>query len=172
MSRPSLLILSFSFLLAACSPTLNWREVPLAGGELKALLPCKPDKASRKQSLAAQEIDISMLGCEAGGALYAVSVAELGAPDKALAVQVQWQANLLGNMGATSSANSSFAIKGATPQLDPVRLTAVGVRPDGGPVQAQGVWFARGPHLYHAVIYAERISAEMSEPFFGGLELQ
>jgi len=172
MSRLFLPILSLSLLLAACSPSLNWREVPLAGGELKALLPCKPDKASRKQSLAAQELDITMLGCEAGGALYAVSMAELGAPDRALAVQVQWQANLLGNMQATSSANSSFAIKGAAPQLDPVRLTAAGVGPDGRRVQAQGVWFARGAHLYHAVIYAERISAEMSEPFFGGLELQ
>lgn len=172
MSRPSLLILSLSLLLAACSPTLNWREVPLAGGELKALLPCKPDKASRKQSLAAQEIDIGMLGCEAGGALYAVSVAELGAPDQALAVQVQWQANVLGNMQATSSASSRFVVKGATLQLDPLRLAAVGVRPDGRPVQAQAVWFARGPHLYHAAIYAERISPEMSEPFFAGLELQ
>lgn len=172
MSRLFLPILSLSLLLAACSPSLNWREVPVAGGELKALLPCKPDKASRKQSLAAQELDITMLGCEAGGALYAVSMAELGAPDRALAVQVQWQANLLGNMQATSSASSSFAIKGAAPQLDPVRLTAAGAGPDGRPVQAQGVWFARGAHLYHAVIYAERISAEMSEPFFGGLELQ
>ena len=171
MYRRLILILGVA-VLAACSPTLNWREVPLAGGELKALLPCKPDKASRKQSLATHEVELAMVGCEAGGALYAVSVVDLPSPDRALAVQVQWQANLLENMHADSSSNSAYVIKGGSPQFEPVRLTAAGRQPDGRAVQAQGVWFARGARLYHAVIYAERISADMSEPFFGGLEFR
>ena len=169
--RP-IFIPGLALLLAACSPALNWREVPLAGGELKALLPCKPDRVSRKQSLATHDIELAMAGCEAGGALYAVSVAELPAPDRARAVQVQWQANLLENMRASGASNTAYAIKGASPTFEPVRLTAAGTGPDGRAVQAQGVWFARGTHLYHAVIYAERISAGMSEPFFGGLEFQ
>lgn len=85
---------------------------------------------------------------------------------------MQWQANLLENMHADSSSNSAYVIKGGSPQFEPVRLTAAGRQPDGRAVQAQGVWFARGARLYHAVIYAERISAEMSEPFFGGLEFR
>ncbi len=167
-----ILIPALALLLAACSPALNWREVPLANGELKALLPCKPDRASRKQNLATHDLDIAMAGCEAGGALYAVSVAELPAPDRALAVQVQWQANLLENMRASGASNAAYAIKGASSTFEPVRLIAAGTGPDGRVVQAQGVWFARGTRLYHAVIYAERIGADMSEPFFGGLELQ
>jgi hypothetical protein len=165
-------LLSLAVLLAACSPALNWREVRPGGAELKALLPCKPDQGHRRQRLAGQDIDISMVGCEAGGALFAISVAELGDPDRALAVQVQWQAHLLGNMQAVVSTNSAYAIKGAGAQLAPVRLSARGLRPDGRPVVVQGVWFARGTRLYHAVIYADTIVDAQSEPFFGGLELQ
>jgi len=163
--------LSLALLLGACSPALNWREARLPGGELKALLPCKPDQGQRQQSLAGQELAIAMQGCEAGGALFAVSVAQLDQAGRTLAVQAQWQAQLLGNMRAGTSSTGPFAIKGSTPPLDPVRLTARGLGPDGRPVEAQGVWFARGARLYHAVIYAERITTEMSEPFFGGLEL-
>lgn len=170
MSRSLLLLLNLSLWLAACSPSFNWREVRLGGSELKALLPCKPDQGSRRQNLAGQEIEIAMLGCEAGGALFAVSVAELGPAAHATAVQVQWQASLLGNMQAASSKNSAWSLKGAGAQLEPLRLDARGVRPDGKAVMVQGVWFVRGSRLYHAVIYAERISDEMREPFFGGLE--
>lgn len=165
------LLLSISLLLAACSPTLNWREVRPGGGELKALLPCKPDQAQRRQSLAGQEVDVHMLGCEAGGALYAVSVAELGDRLNALDVQTQWQASLLGNMQASTSVRSHWTLKGADVSVAPVRLSAQGLRPDGRPVTAQAVWFSRGKRTYHAAIYAERINTTMSEPFFSGLEL-
>lgn len=171
MSVRITLILSLALALGACSPALNWREARLSGGELKALLPCKPDQGRRQQSLAGEELWIAMQGCEAAGALFAVSVAELSQENRALAVQLQWQAQLLGNMRASASTTSPFAVKGSTAQLAPLRLTARGLGPEGRPVEAQGVWFARGARLYHAVIYAERITTEMSEPFFGGLEL-
>jgi len=164
------LLLGLALVLAACSPSLNWREVRPGGG-LKALLPCKPDQGSRQQNLAGREIEVQMLGCEAAGALYAVSVAELGDARHALAVQVQWQANLLGNMQATASTSSAWSLKGVNALLEPVRLKARGLRPDGQPVAVEAVWFAHGTRLYHAVIYAERIATEMSEPFFSGLEL-
>lgn len=164
------LLLGLALVLAACSPSLNWREVRPGGG-LKALLPCKPDQGSRRQNLAGREIEVQMLGCEAAGALYAVSAVELGDARHALGVQVQWQANLLGNMQATASTSSAWSLKGANAVLEPVRLKARGLRPDGQPVTVDAVWFAHGARLYHAVIYAERIATEMSEPFFSGLEL-
>lgn len=171
MTRRLFPLLSLILLLAACSPALNWREVRPAGAELKAVLPCKPDQGSRRQQLAGQDIEITMLGCEADGALFAIAVAELGEPQPAAAVQRQWQAQLLANMRATESATSAFMLKGADAALAPVQLNARGLRPDGRPVAAQGVWFARGTRLYHAAVYADTLRREQSEPFFGGLEL-
>lgn len=39
-------------LLAACSPALNWREVRATPSALKAMMPCKPDKAVRQVAVA------------------------------------------------------------------------------------------------------------------------
>jgi hypothetical protein len=172
MLRIAPFLLLATLLLAGCNPTLNWREARLGAGELKALLPCKPDQGSRRLDLAGQEVEIRMLGCEAGGALFVLAQADLRAPEQVMAAQVQWQAAMLGNMQAGNSSTAPYAQPGADSRPPPVRLNAQGWRPDGSAVTAQGVWFARGSQLYHAVIYADKIVPEMSEPFFAGLELQ
>lgn len=171
MARHRLALLLFALALTACSPSLNWREVRPAGGELKALLPCKPDQATRRQSLAGYDVDLSMLGCEAGGGLYAISVIELTTPLQAHPVQAQWQTNLLATLQAQGASRQPFAIRGANAQPEAVRLQALGRGSEGHPLTVQAVWFTRGNRLYHAALYAERITSEMSEPFFSGMEL-
>lgn len=165
------LLIPLLLALSACSPSLNWREVRASQGELKFMLPCKPDQGSRKQTLGGLELDVHMTGCEAGGALFAVSSVTLEDPSRALAIQLQWQAAMLENMRAGTSVSSPFLIRGATPLLAPLQVKAQGSDREGRAISAEGVWFAHGARLYHAVIYAERIRSEMSEPFFGGLEL-
>ncbi len=165
------LLVPLLILLQACSPSLNWREVRLGGGELKAVLPCKPDQAQRRQSLAGYEIELAMLGCEAGGALYAISVAELGTPAQAQQVQAQWQTNLLATLQAQGASRQVYAIRGANAQPEALQLQASGRTADGRALTVQAVWFMRGTRLYHAAVYAERLTAEMSEPFFSGMEL-
>lgn len=171
MARHRLALLWLTLALVACSPSLNWREVRLGGGELKAMLPCKPDQASRRQSLAGYELDLAMVGCEAGGGLYAISVVELGNPLQASPVQAQWQTNLLATLQAQGSSRQRYAIRGASAQPEAVQLLAQGRGPEGRALMVQAVWFTRGNRLYHAALYAERLSPEMSEPFFGGMEL-
>jgi len=53
--------------LAACTPALNWREVPLPPTSAVALLPCKPDHAERTVPLGGAPTVLSVTGCEAGG---------------------------------------------------------------------------------------------------------
>lgn len=171
MARHRFALLWLTLALVACSPSLNWREVRPGGGELKALLPCKPDQATRRQSLAGYELDLTMLGCEASGGLYAISVVELGSPQQAHPVQAQWQTNLLATMQAQGAQRQPFSIRGANAQPEAVQLQAVGRSPEGRALTVQAVWFTRGNRFYHAVLYAERLTPEMSEPFFGGMEL-
>lgn len=173
MRRFILLLLAGStFVLAGCSPTHNWREIRWASAELNVLLPCKPDQGSRRMTLAGQEVEIEMMGCETGAALFAIAHVHLGDTDQIAAAQMQWQAAMLGSMQAQGAQMLPFQFKGASVQPQPVRLSAQGRRQDGSAVTAQGVWFARGPHLYHAVIYADKLSLEVAETFFSGIELQ
>ena len=69
-----------ALMLAACSPALNWRSVALDGAALTATLPCKPDQATRTVELAGAPVELSMVGCDADGATFAVSHAALADP--------------------------------------------------------------------------------------------
>ena len=40
-----------SIWVASCTPTLNWREVRFDGDDFPALMPCKPEEASREVTL-------------------------------------------------------------------------------------------------------------------------
>jgi hypothetical protein len=64
--------------VGACSPSLNWRAVPVQ--HLVAMLPCKPDQAQRTVDLAATPYTLAVWGCEAGGALFAVSHMRMQSP--------------------------------------------------------------------------------------------
>ena len=160
-----------SALLTACSPALNWRETRLDGG-LKALLPCKPDQGSRQMPLAGQAVEMQMVGCEAGGAMFAVAHVKLDDAGRVALSQATWQAAMLANMQATSPQLENYNPKGAATEPKPVRLTAQGRRADGSAVTAQAVWFSKGENLYHAVIYADPVKPDMAEPFFSGFEFQ
>ena len=69
-----------ALLIAGCSPALNWRTVPLPEAELTITLPCKPDQATRTVELAGAPVELSMVGCDADGATFAVSHAALADP--------------------------------------------------------------------------------------------
>jgi hypothetical protein len=159
-------------LLCACNPAFNWREVSLQGAGLAALLPCKPDHGSRRQHLAGQDVEMQMSGCEAAGVLFALSHVELDHPAKALEAQRQWQTAMLSNMQASTPQLQPWTPKAGALFPNAQRLAAQGRRQDGSALAAQALWFARGAHVYHAVIYADVIPPEAVETFFSGIELQ
>jgi hypothetical protein len=61
-------------MLAACTPAFNWRDVGFDNLPVAALLPCKPDRATRTLPIAGAPRTMVMAGCEAGGAMFTVAV--------------------------------------------------------------------------------------------------
>lgn len=158
--------------LAACTPALNWREVPLPPTSAVALLPCKPDHAERTVPLGGAPTVLSVTGCEAGGATFAVMVAKLPAgraPDEVLA---GWQQATLAHMRASGTPERRpFTPPGSSALAHAQRVVAQGQGPDGRPVMAQAAWTARpgaggATELLHAVVYAERLKPEAADAFF------
>lgn len=158
--------------LAACSPSLNWRKVQPETASLSLLLPCKPDRAQREVPLGGRPTVLSMLGCEAEGATFALSVADIGDASQAAAVLAQWQSLTLAHMRAGAPSVSAVKVSGAAVAPPPVRVVAQGQQADGSSVQGQAVYFARGSQLFQAVIYAPRISAEAADTFFASLAFE
>lgn len=168
-------------LLAACSPALNWRSVPLEGAALTATLPCKPDHGARAVEMAGLPVQLVMAGCEADHATFAVSYAVLPAPAMANTALEHWRAAVLARLGAaTVQAQTPFAPPGTPSGVLPlpasVRVVVQGRGADGQPVTAQAVWFARTVgaqvRLYHAVVYSAKARPDVADALFSGLQLQ
>ena len=67
---------ALAVVLTACTPAFNWRDVSFDQAGVTALLPCKPDRGTRAVQLGGQAVQMSMAGCEAGGAMFTVSLVQ------------------------------------------------------------------------------------------------
>ena len=153
--------------LSACSPPLNWRTVAL--GDIALELPCKPDHAQRQVTLGEQKLEMDMVGCEADGALFAVSRVVLPKALTTDQLQAHWQTATLQQM--KTQGNPSVAPENPRHQAPSLKmLSAAGQTPDGRAVQARLAWAKAGAGLYHFAVYAPRITPEMAEPFFDGIK--
>ena len=159
-------------LAAACSPALNWRDVNVEATQLKAMLPCKPDKDSREVPMAGRPATLHVLACDAGGAKFALLHADVGDASRAGEALWQWRLATLANLRGASAKDSGFTPPGATALAQSAQVLAAGQRADGTSVQSQAAYFAHGTQVFQAVIYADRITPEMAEPFFAGLQLR
>ena len=159
-------------LLAACNPTFNWRDVRPDETRLGLLLPCKPDKAEKVVQLGGRPTPLRLLGCDAGGATFAVAVADLGDAARAAEVLRQWQALTLANMKAGAPQVTLLVLKGATPSPAPVLVKAQGQRADGTEVNGQAAYFAQGTQVFQVVVYAGKLAPEVAETYFASLSFE
>jgi hypothetical protein len=162
-------LLAATAALTACSPTFNWREVRAEPTPLKAMLPCKPDNGAREVPMAGRQVSLEVLGCDAGGATFALLFADIGGPVRAAEVLAQWRAATLANMRSTAARDIPFRPPGALGLPQSLQVVATGQRADGTPVESHAAYFARGPYVFQAVIYSGRLTPEMAETFFSGL---
>jgi hypothetical protein len=159
--------------LAACSPSLNWRELTLDSTGLKVALPCKPDKAERKiEMLPGREVVVHALGCEAGGATYAVLYADLNNAAELDSAMESWKKASLASLKGVVERERQYVPAGALELRASTLVRAQGVRRDGGALQSEASYFSRGTTVFQAVVYSERITPELGEPFFAGLRFQ
>jgi len=157
--------------MAACTPTLNWREVRPDGAGIETLFPCEPDVHQRRVALGGASVQMTLLSCSAGGSTYAVGFADVVEPQRVPAALAEFQQAAVRNLGAGAAPTSApFTVPGMTPGVAAQRLSVSGQRPDGSPLQEQLALFAKGTRVYQAAVVG---SAETSatETFFGALRL-
>jgi hypothetical protein len=159
-------------LLAACNPTFNWREVRAAPTTLKTLMPCKPEREMRQVDMAGRQVELQALGCETGGAIFAVMFADIGEADRAGQALEHWKTASLANVRGSAEQATPFSPPGALALAQSLRVTASGQRPDGSKLQSQAAYFAHGRHVFQAVILGSNVNADMAEPFFSGLRFE
>ncbi|AOW11819.1 hypothetical protein LPB72_08945 [Hydrogenophaga crassostreae] len=159
-----------SCLLGACSPTFNWRELRADGAPLVALMPCKPETATRPVPMLGEPTELHMHSCEAGGLTFAVAWAKLDDATKAAEALEQWQAASLASIRVVPGASTGWvmALPGAT-RVQGVK--AQGSDHLGQPLQTQAVYFAQGGWVYQAAVYGPKLPEQATTAFFDGLNL-
>lgn len=174
--RPLGLLLSALLMLGACSPTFNWRELRPEGTPLQALMPCKPETATRAVPLdGGAPTELHMHSCDTGGLTFALAWVELGDAARVPAALSGWRRASLGAVRVDPArvdepaAQWNAAVPGATQTLG---LAAQGTDHQGRPVQMRAVHFVRGTQVYQAAIYGPALNdAGVTSAFFDGLKL-
>ncbi len=163
-------------LLGACSPTFNWRELRDEGTPLQALMPCKPETATRAVALdGGKPNELHMHSCDTGGLTFAVAWIDVGDAARVPAALNGWRRASLGALRVDPARADepalqwTAAIPGATQSQG---LTAKGTDHQGSTVQMRAVHFVRGSQLYQAAIYGPALNdASVTSAFFEGLKL-
>lgn len=145
-------------LLAACQPTLNWREARPAGSGAVALFPCKPVVDERQGMGLAQ--------CEVAGKRFALSWADLPDPTQLSAALKAVPQALATKLGQPLPPAQALRVPGMTPVPDTAeyRLAATaGV--------TRVAVFAHGGRVYQALMTAQEDDKAAWESFRGGLAI-
>lgn len=172
MHRTLAALLVMGCAVAACSPTFDWREVRTPQGGLAAMLPCKPDKGSRTVPMAGRQVNLEALSCATGGATFALLTADIEDAARAGEVLAQWKTATLANLHSPAAQETAFLPPGARNLPQSLQVVARGRRADGNKVESHAAYFARGSHVFQAVIYTDQLKPEVAEPFFSGLKFQ
>jgi len=159
--------------LAACSPTLDWREARPEGSAVALLFPCRPEHQERKVPLGGAILPMRMHSCRAGDANYSLATLDVADPAQVTPELAALRAQVLANLAGAATEERPLALAGATPNPESARVHIVGKRPDGSRVVADTVFFVKGLTLYQATVLGsgEGPGREAVETFFGAIRL-
>lgn len=152
--------------VAACTPTLNWRDVRPAGSGVQLLLPCKPDTQERTVALAGSPVRLTLTVCRAADQVWALAHADVVDPARVGPALAALQAGAAANLGASAATWAPQPVPGATPQPGSGRARLQGQRPDGQAAQMQVLVFARGTQVFQASVVGPALAKEAVDAYF------
>jgi len=158
--------------LGACSPTLDWRSVPLPDTPLVAELPCRPARFQRDVTVAGVPMQLFMLSCEAGGVTYGVASADVGDPAKVDPVLFALRDSAARTIRSADSLSGALNLRGVTPFSGNTSAHLHGRRPDGETIEEALRVFARGTRVYQASAVGATLPDAALRPFEDGLRFE
>lgn len=151
--------------LAACSPTLDWREVRPAGSDLQLLMPCKPVAQERRVLLAGQTQRLALHVCTAGDQTWSVAFVDVVDPSRLDDVMQQLVRSAGANVAAEATQAAPLQLPGATPHRANQSVVYQGRLPDGKAVKMNVAVFAHGTLAYQVTVLGSALPAEGVQTF-------
>jgi hypothetical protein len=155
--------------LAACTPTWDWRTVPVPDTQLVAELPCRPGRFQRDVVVAGTPLKLFMLSCEAGGVTYGVATAEVADLTRVDAVLHALAEGAGAAIRSSDPLVGALNMSGITPFSGNTSARLHGKRPDGESVDESIRVFARGSRVFQATAIGAALPESAVGPFETGL---
>ncbi len=174
LPQPITVVAAAVLLLAttACTPALDWRDVPAEGTPLLAQLPCKPSIHERSVQLAGQSLTMTMKTCTTDHATWALAWVKGVHPAGVTQALRQWREAAVRNVGASGAPLQAQEVRGATPNPLAGRSRVQGQRPDGSPITQDLVQFVHGTTVFQASVLSSSPDALAVDQFFAALHLR
>lgn len=155
--------------LSACSPALDWREVPLASGQLVGLFPCKPSRTERPVPESKAATLATLQVCDAQGMTFAAL--SLPAPDgrdveEALTRLIDTAPSRWGSTDEPSPGTAAAGLPSGT-KVSGRRYRRTS--DDGAEILTQALFIAHGGQLMQVSISGKRLDEAAVEAFFSGM---
>lgn len=160
---------AWSALIAACSPTLNWRQVSVPGAPLAAHFPCKPDQFSRRLPLAGHTLSVGLNSCEAGAQTFAITAVDMQQASRAGAGQAALRQAVEQNFAGQVQGLAPRPLPGGVPVPAAEYLSARMPLAGGGQLQAHVLLFSHGAWVFQVTVVGERPQSEAVDFFFDNL---
>ena len=155
--------------LAACTPTWDWRSVPVPGTQLVTELPCRPSRFQREVTVAGMPLQLFMLSCQTGGVTYGLATADVGDPARVDAVLFALRDSAAASIRSSGTRVGALNLNGVTPFNGNSSAHLHGQRPDGETVDEAIRVFARGTRVFQASAVGAALPEAALKPFEDGL---
>jgi len=141
-----------------------------------ALLPCKPERASRDLPLGTEAVPVEMAGCKTGGATFAIAHAKAANDEQAEAWVRAWHAATRTQLANVPFVESSAVLARAASVPAPSRLDTREPAAANDAGAAHVLWFAQrrpdgSASIYQATVSGSPSSTEAVATFFEGFRI-
>ncbi|MFC0350566.1 hypothetical protein [Undibacterium danionis] len=163
------------FLLTACSPKFDWREVRMNDAPISLLMPGKPASHAKEVNLNGIKVKMQMTAVDVNQISFALAYAKLDMLDSKLnqeqISQLQQQALDAMKQGMLNNIQGKL-IENNTAALPKNTVAALGKTHNGQAVKLIGRFTIQGPWLIQAIMIGEEKSfkPEVVDMFFDSLK--
>lgn len=161
-------IITLVFILTACSPKFDWREVRGTESPFTVLLPAKPATFSRELTLNSVPLKMQMTAADVDGISFAVGSAKVTDASKIPGVLDAMQQGMLNNIhGIPEKASNQISGQSASD------VVAHGKLANGQPVKFVGRFLTRGMWVYQIVIIGKEkaLTPEVVDTFMTSFKI-
>jgi hypothetical protein len=156
--------------LAACTPTMNWRDTRPQGSNVAMLFPCRPDRDERAVRVAGDALRMQMYFCRAGGGLFSLAFVDASDASRVTPLLLGLRAAAAANVSGSATVRA-IVVPGATPNEQSALIRIEGHLPDGRATVEQAAFFVNGLRLYQATVFGGSAAADTPETFFTSIKI-